>query len=49
MFSKEFMSFLIKYQSEENESNKVETVKEIEFKSNFNSRLAQVYVSVKNR
>lgn len=49
MFSKEFMSFLIKYQSEENESNKAETVKEIEFKSNFNTRLAHVYVSVKNR
>lgn len=49
MFSEEFMSFLVKYASEENESNKVDNVKEIEFKNDFKTRLAHVYVTISNR
>jgi hypothetical protein len=46
MFSKELMSFLVKYASEDSEFFKEETVKEIEFKSNFRAKLAHVYVSI---
>lgn len=47
MFSKEFMTFLVKYAEEENVKNEKETTREIEFKDNLFRKLAYVTVTVK--
>ncbi len=46
MFSKEFMTFLVKYGEEENTCKK-ETTREIEFKDNHFAKLAYVTVTVR--
>lgn len=47
MFSKEFMSFLVKYGEEENTYKENKTTREIEFKDNKFGKLAYVTISVK--
>lgn len=47
MFSKEFMTFLVKYGEEENTYKEQETTREIEFKNNGFAKLAYATISVK--
>ena len=47
MFSKEFMSFLVKYGEEENCRKEENTVKKISFKNNRFAKLAYATVTVK--
>ena len=49
MFSNDFMRYLINYQPDGCEEKKVETIKEIEFKTPKKGTLAKVYITASNK